>query len=99
MTLARRVGRYELVREIGRGGMGVVFLARAGDGSVVALKLLLRAVPEKLARFDREARLVAKLGESQGFVPLIESGTSEHGPFLAFPFVPGGTLRDRLTRG
>jgi tetratricopeptide (TPR) repeat protein len=82
---------------IGRGGVGVVLRARAPDGADVALKLVLRASPDAMARFDRERRLLAALGE--GFVPLLDSGTSSAGPWIVMPLLTGGTLRDRLAKG
>jgi WD40 repeat protein len=94
-----RVGPYETLREVGRGGAGVVFLARAKDGRKVALKVLLRPNDAALARFDRERRLLADLGEAQGFVPLYDAGSIPQGPYIAMPFLEGGTLRDRLRRG
>jgi WD40 repeat protein len=94
------VGGYEIEREIGRGGMGVVLRARALDGRVVAIKLLLHAQKaEARALFAREQRLLASLGENEGFVPLLASGDSPRGPFLVMPFLEGGTLRARLGEG
>jgi serine/threonine protein kinase len=94
-----RIGTYEVVRELGRGGMGVVYLARRDDGRDVALKVLLKDSEPARARFEREKRLLAEFGEAEGFVPLIDSGLSGRHPFLVMPLVPGGTLRDRLDRG
>jgi WD40 repeat protein len=104
------VGPYEVVAEIGRGGSGVVFRARAPDGRDFAVKLLAKpavsrtgATPPSsdsaFVRFERERRLLAELGEEQGFVPLLDAGDSPRGPWIVMPFVPGGTLRDRLRRG
>ena len=65
-TTARRVGRYEIVREIGRGGMATVYLARQTDlQRDVALKelsLFDGADPALARRFLREARLAGSLG-------------------------------------
>ncbi|HZV02992.1 MAG TPA: protein kinase, partial [Planctomycetota bacterium] len=95
-----RVGRYEILEEIGRGGAGRVFRAREdGTGALRAVKLLERADPAALARFEREKRLLLGLGEAEGFVPLLDSGSSAEGPWIAMPLVGGGTLRDRLRRG
>jgi WD40 repeat protein/tRNA A-37 threonylcarbamoyl transferase component Bud32 len=94
-----RIGPYEIQGEIGRGGIGVVFKARAPDGRVVAIKLLQRQDGSKTQRFDRERRILAALSEKDGFVPLIDSGDSNQGPYLVMPFVEGGTLRRRLGRG
>src|SRR5437660_8899098 len=91
---------YEILDEVGRGGAGVVFRARAPDGRTVALKLLTRSSVTSLARFERERRLLAELTEADGFVPLIDAGSERDGtPYLVMPFVPGGTLRARLERG
>ncbi len=90
---------YRPLKEIGRGGMGVVLRGHSTSGDV-AVKVLLRADSRKqLARFDREKRLLASLGEDAGFVPLLESGDSPQGPYIVMPFLGGGTLRDRLRRG
>jgi serine/threonine protein kinase len=88
--------RYELGRELGRGGVGIVVRGRSPDGKDVAIKFLKKSGDEVLARFEREGRMLDTLGEEAGFVPLLDSGTSPRGPFLVMPFVPGGTLRDRL---
>jgi formylglycine-generating enzyme required for sulfatase activity/serine/threonine protein kinase len=94
-----KLGPYEVLREIGRGGSSVVLEGRAPDGRAVALKLLGSATPEALARFERERRLQSSLGEAAGFVPLLASGAVPQGVFLVMPLVPGGTLRDRLRSG
>jgi WD40 repeat protein len=94
-----RIGAYEVVREVARGGMGIVYLGRAAGGRDVAIKVLLRSDAPALARFERERRLLGGLDESMGFVPLIEAGSGPEGAFLVMPFVPGGTLRDRIERG
>src|SRR5256885_1154439 len=54
---------------------------------------------EARARFERERRLLATLGEGEGFVPLVDSGETADGPYLVMPFLPRGTLRDRLKVG
>ncbi len=92
-----KVGGYEVLGELGRGGMGVVYRVRGPDGREAALKLLVKA--EGFARFERERRLLASLGEAQGFVPLLDAGSSGEGAWLVMPFVPGGTLRQRLRPG
>src|SRR5437870_13110184 len=92
-----RVGPYEVLEAIGRGGVGAVFRARAPDGRIVAWKVLGRTTPDSLARFDRERRIQTALGE--GFVSLIDAGSSESGPYLVMPLLEGGTLRARLEKG
>src|SRR6516164_9875924 len=60
-----QVGGYTVVREIGRGGMGVVYLARDAkldrDVAIKALPEELAADPDRLSRFEREAKLLASL--------------------------------------
>jgi tetratricopeptide (TPR) repeat protein len=93
------IGPYEVLGELGRGGMGVVYRVRAPDGREAALKLLVKADPDAIARFERERRLLASLGEDEGFVGLLDAGTSPEGTWLVMPLVPGGTLRRRLEAG
>ncbi len=99
----KRVGPYEILGEVGRGGMGAVYRARAVDGRPVAIKVLLSPgrshTSSALDRFERERRLLASLGEDHGFVALLDHGMAPTGPYLVMPFVPGGTLRARLNRG
>src|SRR3954470_19640440 len=85
-----KLGAYEVIEEIGRGGFGLVFRARAPDGTEVAVKVLRQATTERTARFEREARLLRELGE--GFVPLLDTGESAEGAFLVMPYLKGGTL-------
>jgi tetratricopeptide (TPR) repeat protein/tRNA A-37 threonylcarbamoyl transferase component Bud32 len=94
-----KIGPYEILDELGRGGMGVVYKVRTPDGSEAALKLLTTMDQATFARFERERRLLAALGEEQGFVGLLDAGTSAEGAWLVMPFVPGGTLRQTLERG
>ncbi len=91
-----RLGRYEVLSELGRGGMGVVYRARSDDGREVALKVLARTEPAHLARFEREQRLLSSFQEADGFVPLLDSGSAGGTPYVVMPLVPGGTLRGRL---
>jgi WD40 repeat protein len=99
-TGPQNIGPYEVLGEIGRGGMGAVLKARAPDGRPVAVKVLLSAGSQKaLERFERERRLLAELDESEGFVPLLDAGSSPRGPFIVMPYVEGGTLRARLLQG
>src|SRR5262245_47832353 len=95
-----RLGAYEILGELGRGSVGRVLKARGPDGRDVAIKLLLKSESRgALEHFGRERRLQAELGESQGFVPLLDAGEVAENPFIVMPFLPGGTLRDRLRRG
>jgi protein kinase-like protein len=94
-----QVGRYTVVRELGRGGMATVYLARQRDlGRLVALKELgiLRAADGELAaRFLGEARLAG--GLSHPNVVTVHDYFAEDGaPFIAMEYVPCGSLRDRV---
>ncbi len=94
-----KIGPYEVLSELGRGGMGVVFKGRSAAGALVAIKVLRRLDGGEVARFERERRLHDLLGETEGFVPLLDLGDAELGPYLVMPYVSGGTLRGRLARG
>lgn len=90
---------YELLGELGRGGMATVFKARhLRLNRIVALKLLTSAQfssPELLTRFEAEARLIAGLS-APGIVQIFEVGQSEGLPYLALEYLPGGSLARRL---
>jgi WD40 repeat protein/serine/threonine protein kinase len=93
-----RLGDYHLLREVGRGGMGVVYEAEQRSlGRRVALKVLpIRALTETAAveRFRREARLAARLHHSN-IVPVFEVGQDGDACFYAMQFIPGHSL-DRV---
>jgi serine/threonine-protein kinase len=95
-------GDYELLEEIGRGGMGVVFKAKHVTlGRTVALKMLLRgqfASGEDKDRFVQEVKSVALL-DHPNIVPVFEFGENDGRLFFSMPFVTGETLADRLKRG
>jgi serine/threonine protein kinase/WD40 repeat protein len=96
-----RLGDYHLVREVGRGGMGVVYEAEQRSlGRRVALKVLpIRALTETAAveRFRREARLAARLHHTN-IVPVFEVGQDGDTCFYAMQFIPGHSLDRLLTR-
>ncbi len=107
MPPASRLGPYELVSAIGAGGMGEVFRARDTKlGRDVAIKVLPAAFaqdPERLARFEREARVLASLNHTNiAHVYGFESATLPDGSvahFLAMEMVEGEDLAERLRRG
>ena len=96
------LGHFRVLREIGHGGMGVVYLAQ--DLKLerkVALKLLpasLHDDRERLRRLEREARLAAALNHAN-VVTVFEIGEWEDRPFIATEFVEGETLAEMLARG
>ncbi len=90
----QRVGPYRLEREIGRGGMGVVYLGVRDDAqyhSRVAIKLLRRSVDSRATRkrFRRERQILAGL-EHPSIARLLDGGTTERGvPYLVMEYVEG----------
>jgi serine/threonine-protein kinase len=94
-------GRYSLDRELGRGGMGVVFLARdVALDRPVAIKLLppaLAAEPEGRARFLREARTAARLSHPH-IVPIHAVEERDGLVYFVMAFVDGETLGERVRR-
>src|SRR5579883_1730117 len=97
--MAMRIGRYEVLGQVGRGAAGVVFRARSPEGGEVAVKVLLRTDAGSVARFEREKRLLSSFGEAEGFVPLLDAGADPNGAFIVMPFLAGGTLGARLAGG
>ena len=93
------VGGLELVREIGRGGFGVVWEARdRASGRSVAFKAVLDGAGQGQERLLREAEVAARLSHPN-VVTLLDVGRSEHGPYLVLELLRGGTLAERLARG
>src|SRR5829696_6036084 len=92
---AALTGQYFLERELGRGGMGVVYLAREVQlDRLVAIKVLppaLAARPELRERFLREARTAAKLSHPN-IVPIFRVDTAGEFVFFAMAYVNGETL-------
>ena len=95
-----RVGDYELLDELGRGGMGVVFRARdLRLNRIVALKLILTgqiASEAEVKRFLNEAEAAAQL-EHPNIVPIYEVGESGGRHFFAMKLVEGGALSGRIS--
>lgn len=96
----QRLGDFKIVREIGRGGMGIVYEAwQESLERHVALKVLSRASrldPQRLQRFEREARAAAGLHHTN-IVPVFGVGESDGLHYFAMQFIQGRSLAETLT--
>ncbi|MDG3006680.1 WD40 repeat domain-containing serine/threonine protein kinase [Paludisphaera mucosa] len=94
-----RIGRYHILEEIGRGGMGVVYKARQlNPGRIVAIKMILagdHANVRERARLRTEAEAAAKLAHPN-IVQILDADYHEGLPFLVMEFVDGGNLSQML---
>ena len=96
------IGRYEIIQQLGQGGMAIVYLAR--DPLIkrqVAVKVLPRQFtfdPQFKTRFQREAEVIAAL-EHASIVPVYDFGEHEDQPFIVMRYMSGGTLADRIGKG
>jgi eukaryotic-like serine/threonine-protein kinase len=99
VTPIRRFSHFELLEELGRGGMGIVYRARdVGSGRIVALKVLQAhhlEVPDLVLRFRSEVRAVTSLDHPH-VLPVHEVGEYEGIPFFSMKLTTGGSLAQRL---
>ncbi|MDZ4767170.1 MAG: protein kinase [Chloroflexota bacterium] len=97
--IGAKLGTYEIVELIGRGGMGEVYRAiQSNLGRQVAVKVLppeLGRDSDFRARFDREARLTARL-EHPAILPIYDYGTQADRPYIVMRLLDGGSLAHRL---
>ena len=102
LSIGTRIGGYEVIGKLGEGGMGEVY--RAHDSTLdrdVALKVLSEAFtadPDRLARFQREAKVLASLNHPNigGIYGLESSGDAQA---LVLELIEGPTLADRIAKG
>jgi len=94
------VGRFEIVRELGRGAFGVVYEARDRElGRMVALKVVRPGRAETgESKVAREAEAISRLSHPN-LVTLYDLGHSDRGPYLVFELLHGRTLHERLAEG
>ncbi len=94
-----KVPGYEIIKELGRGGMGVVYLAtQRGLNRLVAIKMMMRGVQadeDDAIRFSTEAEAVARLHHAN-IVQIYEVGAADGRPFFSLEYVAGGSLDDIL---
>src|SRR5437867_6135066 len=102
LTAGTRLGSYEILAPLGSGGMGEVYRARdARLDRVVAIKSLSPGFardPGRLARFEREARLLASLSHPN-IASIYGLEDAQGSPYLVLEFVDGETLAERIARG
>jgi len=98
----QNLGRYQIIEELGRGGMATVFYAHDPRFKRdVAIKVLPREFlhdPTFSARFEREAQIIAAL-EHPSIVPVYDYGEEDGQPYLVMRFMSGGALSDRIEKG
>lgn len=101
-NVGENVGPYRIIEQLGQGGMATVFKAyHASLDRYVAIKALHPAFnqdPSFEARFQREARVVAKL-EHPNIVPVYDYAEHEKRPYLVMKFIEGETLKAKLDKG
>jgi len=101
-NIGENIGPYRIIEQLGQGGMATVYKAyHAALDRYVALKVLHAAFHEDqtfTARFQREARVVARL-EHPNIVPVYDYSEHEARPYLVMKYIEGDTLKARLNKG
>jgi serine/threonine protein kinase/Tol biopolymer transport system component len=102
LAAGTKLGSYEIIAPLGAGGMGEVYRARDPQlGRDVAIKVLpssLSRDPDRLRRFEQEARAAAALNHPN-ILAVYQLGTHEGSPYLVSELLEGSTLREQLLRG
>jgi eukaryotic-like serine/threonine-protein kinase len=102
LTPGVKLGDYEVESLLGSGGMGEVYRARdmrlGRDVAIKVLPAVLSRDPERLRRFEQEARAAAALNHPN-ILAVFQLGTYEAAPYLVSELLEGGTLREQLARG
>ncbi len=95
-VLPERIGRYAILKLLGKGGQGVVMLAHDDElGRQVAIKLLRHDPDRRQEKLVTEARIVSRL-QHPNIVTLYDVGTYSQLPYLVFEFIDGESLQDRI---
>ena len=99
--IGTRLGPYELLEEIGKGGMATVYRAyQPSTDRQVAVKVIHRSLADnaaELERFQREARMIARL-EHPHILPVYDYNGAYAPPYIVMRYLPGGTLKDALAK-
>ena len=102
MEIGTKFGPYEVVAKLGEGGMGEVYRARDGRlGRIVAIKVLrhdLSADPDRIERFEREARSASALNHPN-IVTIHDVGVEGSTSYIAMEWVDGASLRELVAAG
>jgi eukaryotic-like serine/threonine-protein kinase len=99
-SLPPQIAKYQILRRLGHGGMGAVYLGRDPDlDRRVAIKMLREPIADEelLHRFLREARAAANL-RHENLITIYEVGTYDQQPFIAMEYVDGATLGDSIKK-
>ncbi|MBL8165933.1 MAG: protein kinase [Anaerolineae bacterium] len=100
--IGTRLGQYELIEEVGKGGMATVYRAyQPNVDRYVAVKVIHRSIAAdkaNLERFQREAKLVTRL-EHPHLLPIYDYDGLHDPPYIVMRYLEGGTLKDALDRG
>lgn len=100
--IGKTINGYEILSQIGQGGMATVFLARQQSmNRNVALKFLPKQFVNDdtyLQRFEQEVKIVSQL-EHRNIIPVYDYGESEGQPYIAMRYMPAGSIDDLLRRG